>query len=320
MKENTNITIKINDKELIEGEKFIFNELGTYTINTSLEYTYIYPIIKSKSELIENEKSIEIKIEDTEKPVITGVSNKEITVGDTIDLSSGITATDNIDGNLQVTIDGTVDNTKAGEYSIKVIATDKSGNSETATFTVTVKEKPKPKVSVSSQTNKKETGKTGNSATNSNTSNSVVEKRTFTTEELKAEANTAKSTYRSQINAVLNCTNQYRQEKGLPNLVLDETLTTAACMRAVEMAYSGVLAHTRPDGRDFDTVLEEVNVFPYAWGENIAWGQATPEKAAEWWRNSPGHYANMVREFFGKIGIGAFKLNGRFYWVQLFTN
>ena len=324
LQENTKITVEINENELKEREKFTFNALGIYKIKAKLEYVYVYPIVESISKQVENEKTVEINIMDTEKPVITGVANKEITEGDTINLADGITATDDVDGQLEVQIEGTVDNTKAGEYSIKVKATDKSGNTEEATFTVTVKAKPvvKPKTNTNSNKNTNTSTNTNKNSNTSTNNNTTTEKRTFTTEELKAEATKAKSTYRSQINAVLNCTNKYRQEagQGLSNLVLDETLTTAACMRAIEMAYSGVLAHERPDGRDCFTVFDEVNVYPMTCGENIAWGQTTPEKAAEWWRNSPGHYMNMVMPLFGKIGIGAFKLNGRFYWVQLFTD
>lgn len=57
-------------------------------------------------------------------------------------------------------------------------------------------------------------------------------------------------------------------------------------------------------------------------GENIQYGMGghgnTPEKAAVNWRNSPGHYRNMIATGFGTIGVGKYTLNGKTYWVQLF--
>ncbi len=313
LQENTKISIEINGTELNNEEKYTFNELGTYTIKARLQYTYNYPFIKSMSKLIENEKTTEITIQDTEKPVITGVSNKEIIEGNEINLLEGISATDNVDGEIEVKVDGSVDNSKPGEYTIKVTATDKSGNTQEETFTVTVKAKPVVQ---------KPAQNTNNNSNKNNSNNNTVAKREFTREELLAEANIAKNTYRSQINAVLNCTNTYRREAQSKDVQLDEELTTAACMRAIEMAYSGNFSHTRPDGTECFTVLEGFNISGsiYTEAENIAYGQSTPEEATRWWRNSPGHYFNMTMPLFGRIGVGAFRLNGVWYWVQLFTN
>lgn len=320
LKENTKISIEINDKTINKEEMFKFDTLGVYKIKIKLEYTYNYSLIKSISKQIENEKIIEINILDTEKPTISGVSNKEITIGDEINLLDGITAADNVDGDIQVSIEGSVDNTKAGEYNIKVIATDKSGNTQEATFVVTVKEKAKV------QTSTNNSNRTNNNSNNSTTQNSgggntTQTRKEFTKQELLVEANNCKSTYRSLINRVLNSTNTYRQQAGVSNLVLNEELTTAACARAVEMAYSGILSHTRPNGTDCFTILDDINYYSYfTCGENIAWGQTTPESATGWWRNSPGHYANMISSYFKKIGIGVCRLNGGYYWVQLFTD
>lgn len=319
LQQNTKISIEINDNPLNNEEKYTFNELGTYTIKVRLEYTYNYPFINSMTKLIKNEKVTEITIQDTEKPVITGVSNKEIIEGNEINLLEGISATDNVDGEIEVKIEGSVDNTKPGEYTIKVTATDKSGNTQEETFIVTVKQKPV--VQTQTQNNNKKSNN-NNSNNKNNAGNNTVTRREFTREELLAEATTAKATYRSQINAVLNCTNAYRREVQAKDLQLDEELTTAACMRAIEMAYSGIFSHTRPDGTDCFTVLEGFNIYSslYTEAENIAYGQNTPEGAAQTWRNSPGHYFNMTMPLFGRIGIGAFKLNGVYYWVQIFAN
>ena len=293
LSENTNITIQINDRELSTEEKFKFDKLGTYTIKVKLDYTYTYSIINRLTRNIESEKTIEIVIEDKEKPVIKGVTNKEITIGDKINLQDGITATDNADEKVEIKIEGTVDNKKAGKYNIKVIASDKSGNTENATFTVTVKEKTKVTTSTTSN---------GNSKTNGSSTNSA-----------KTAASSSK-----YIADILRLTNQYRAEVGVDALTLDSKLSAAAQKRATELVKTP--SHTRPNGTSCFTVFNEYGIDAWTYGENIAYGQANGTSAAKWWRNSSGHYKNMTKKDYKKIGIGAYYSNGRWYWVQLFTN
>ena len=301
--ENTNITIQINDRELLTEEKFKFDKLGTYTIKVKLDYTYTYSVMNRLTQNIENEKTIEIVIEDQEKPVIKGVTNKEITVGDKINLQDGITATDNVDEKVEIKIEGTVDNKKAGKYNIKVIASDKSGNTENATFTVTVKEKTKVTTSTTSNGNSKTNGSsTDKSKTSGNSTDS---------------AKTAASSQK-YISDILRLTNQYRAEVGVDALTLDSKLSAAAQKRATELVKTP--SHTRPNGTSCFTVFNEYGIDAWTYGENIAYGQANGTSAAKWWRNSSGHYKNMTKKDYKKIGIGAYYSGGRWYWVQLFTD
>lgn len=102
-------------------------------------------------------------------------------------------------------------------------------------------------------------------------------------------------------------------------LTLDMTLCQAATVRAIEMDNTGVFSHTRPDGTDCWSVFKLYGITYRTCGENIAMGQRTPAQVVESWRNSPGHYANMVKAGFGKLGVGMSNSN-RIYWVQMFTN
>ncbi|MFR8737827.1 MAG: CAP domain-containing protein [Eubacterium sp.] len=55
-------------------------------------------------------------------------------------------------------------------------------------------------------------------------------------------------------------------------------------------------------------------------GENIAWGQRSPEEVMNGWMNSSGHRANILNSSFKKIGVAYYVgANGRTYWTQLFT-
>lgn len=150
------------------------------------------------------------------------------------------------------------------------------------------------------------------------------------TSELLPEARNVKSKYTSQINEVLKYVNEYRKEANenavggvtdRKDLVLDSELTVAACARAMEMAYTAKMTHTRPNGSSCFTILNEMGIRYYSSGENIASGQPNAKSVATSWKNSPGHYQNMISPGFGKIGIGVMKLeSGSYYWAQLFTN
>ena len=118
---------------------------------------------------------------------------------------------------------------------------------------------------------------------------------------------------------VVNLVNEERTKAGLSALVLDETLASAAMVRATEIETS--FSHTRPDGRSFSTVLSDMGIQYRRSGENIAWGQQSPEAVMEGWMNSEGHRANILNPNFTKIGVGYRKnAAGRTYWTQLFTS
>lgn len=288
LQKNTNITIQIEEKKLSKEEIFKFEKLGTYIVKVKLEYTYTYSIINFLSKNIENEKTLKIVIEDKEKPIIKGVANKEINVGDNINLQDGITAIDNIDGEVEVKIDGTVDKEKPGDYNIKVIASDKSGNIEEATFIVTVKEKPK--------------------INNNNGYNGESQTNMGSTPTVSAD---------NYIADILRMTNQYRSEVGVNALTLDPQLSEIAQKRATELV--SVQSHTRPNGTNYHTIFEEYGLAIFISGENLAYGQTNGIDAANWWRNSPGHYQTMIYKGYTKIGIGAYYSGGKWYWIQLFT-
>lgn len=57
-----------------------------------------------------------------------------------------------------------------------------------------------------------------------------------------------------------------------------------------------------------------------AGGENIAYGQRSPQEVVTAWMNSPGHRANILSNKFNKLGVGVHEVNGTIYWTQLFTN
>lgn len=117
---------------------------------------------------------------------------------------------------------------------------------------------------------------------------------------------------------VVDLVNAERAKAGLGSLTLDKGIEKAALVRANEIETS--FSHTRPDGRSFSTVLTDNGIRFSGSGENIAWGQATPQDVMNAWMNSDGHRANILNAKFTKIGVG-YRQNsaGRNYWTQLFT-
>ena len=100
--------------------------------------------------------------------------------------------------------------------------------------------------------------------------------------------------------------------------MVDTNVEAAAQVRAKEITQS--FSHTRPNGSQFSTALQEQGASYRGAGENIAWGQKSPEAVMRAWMNSDGHRANILNAKFTKIGVGYYQdVNGTNYWTQLYT-
>lgn len=76
---------------------------------------------------------------DTEPPVLRGVSDKRLSVGESISYRQGVSAHDACDGNVTVLVDSSkVNLKKAGSYPLTYSAVDAAGNRAEKTVTVTV--------------------------------------------------------------------------------------------------------------------------------------------------------------------------------------
>lgn len=135
-----------------------------------------------------NSTDIDIKISVIDAPSINGISDKTVTVGDTVDYLSGITATDgkgtDITGNIEVD-SSKVDINTPGTYQITYKVTDSYGFSTGANCNITVNEKKEEVADNTSDGNdntttsdkgnkkssKKNKGNNSNTASNNNSSN-----------------------------------------------------------------------------------------------------------------------------------------------------
>lgn len=184
---DSNVKVYINNQELNNTYKFI--EVGEYRLKA--ETSQIYKNFLNKEEIIIAEKEATIKVVDTKKPIIEGVTDKEITEGDTIDLKQGITARDEIDGDLEIIIEGEVDTNKVGEYEITVKATDKNNNTTEVTYKVKVNAKTEEVVKSDNLSSSNQSTQTyTNKSSKSTTGKSTNSKKNNTTNKVKNNSTT----------------------------------------------------------------------------------------------------------------------------------
>lgn len=118
---------------------------------------------------------------------------------------------------------------------------------------------------------------------------------------------------------MLELVNEERSKAGVPALVLDDKLCNAAQIRAEEIIEN--YSHTRPDGSNWITVLDEVGISERYAGENIYQSPTSVEEAMYGWMNSEGHRANILNPKFRSLGVGFVHTNTgwEYFWVQNFS-
>ena len=116
---------------------------------------------------------------------------------------------------------------------------------------------------------------------------------------------------------VVKRVNSERSKRGLKTLTMDKRMIKGSMLRAAELAIA--FSHTRPSGRDFNTVCYDSKQGYIMMGENIAAGQTSSKSAMTSWMNSKGHKKNILTSAYTGIGVGAVVVNGVHYWVQNFS-
>ena len=116
---------------------------------------------------------------------------------------------------------------------------------------------------------------------------------------------------------VVKRVNSERSKRGLKALTMDKRMINGSMLRAAELAIA--FSHTRPSGRDFNTVCYDSKQGYIMMGENIAAGQTSSKSAMTSWMNSQEHKENILTSDYIGIGVGAVVVNGVHYWVQNFS-
>ena len=127
----------------------------------------------------------------------------------------------------------------------------------------------------------------------------------------------------------LELINQYRQSKGLPTLVLSDTLAVASKHHSEDMGRYNFFAHNTAKSSYFpagSTPWDRMKLSGYDYpnsfkAENLVAGYETAEQNFRAWRGSPGHDRNMLDGNPKVIGIARVHVPGSkhgWYWTTDF--
>ncbi len=122
----------------------------------------------------------------------------------------------------------------------------------------------------------------------------------------------------SEMQEVVNLTNNERAKAGLQALQIDTKLTQSAQAKSQDMKDKNYFSHTSPTyGSPFDQ-MKSFGVSYKSAAENIAMGQRTAAEVVDGWMNSPGHKANIMNASYTHIGVGL--SDSGYYWTQQFIS
>jgi Uncharacterized protein with SCP/PR1 domains len=116
---------------------------------------------------------------------------------------------------------------------------------------------------------------------------------------------------------VVELVNYERAIRGIPAVRMSQVLLGTADTRVKESARH--FSHVRPGNRAFWTVFTDRRISYGLVGENLAYGQLSPEEVVEAWMGSPPHRATILNPTYTSIGIGFYQTSdGTPFWCQHF--
>jgi uncharacterized YkwD family protein/spore coat assembly protein SafA len=118
---------------------------------------------------------------------------------------------------------------------------------------------------------------------------------------------------------VVKLVNVERSKQGLQPLKENWQLSRVARYKSADMAAKNYFSHTSPTYGSPFRMMESFGIKYSSAGENIAYGQKTPQQVMTAWMNSPGHRSNIMSPSYSQIGVGyATNKSGTPYWTQMF--
>ena len=159
---------------------------------------------------------------------------------------------------------------------------------------------------------------TGNLNQTDNSKQTDSSKQTGSSEQKNSEPDKSTDIITAYMEETVRLVNAERAKNDLAPLAMDSKINAAAQIRAQECIT--LFSHTRPNGKSYYTVLNEMNVSYRSAGENFDQGVTTPGEVVESWMSSPGHRENILGRW-TKIGVGIQPggLTQGYIWVLLFV-
>lgn len=186
-----------------------------------------------------------------------------------------------------------------------------------ATKTPSAKKKtPHAPASARKTTAPKPTATASPSARNTTTTASAAAPKPSSTPSASSTPKTT-GTASGVVARVVALVNAERGKVGCSALTVNTTLSKVAQAHSADMALHQNMSHTGSDG---SSPGDRITGAGYTWstyGENVAYGYATPEQVMAAWMASPGHKANILNCAFKEIGVGLAQPGG--YWTQDFA-
>lgn len=128
---------------------------------------------------------------------------------------------------------------------------------------------------------------------------------TMTEDKVMSYARQYYNEHRNDYKEMLDILNEIRAENGVAPVELDDELSILATARSVELAFTNYhYKHQRPNGDDFSTMLDDNGYTYKAVAENIASGIYDYEHAMKMWKESSGHFTNMIDADMNTVGFG----------------
>lgn len=115
---------------------------------------------------------------------------------------------------------------------------------------------------------------------------------------------------------VIRLVNEIRVQNGLSPLSANWELSRVARFKSQDMRENHYFSHTSPTYGSPFQMMRDFGLSYRSAGENIAYGQRTPQAVVDAWMNSSGHRANILNSSYTQIGVG-YDPNGH-YWTQMF--
>lgn len=113
----------------------------------------------------------------------------------------------------------------------------------------------------------------------------------------------------------LSLINKERASLNKPLLSINANLSQAAYLHSKEMAENNYFAHESLDDTLFSNRIKASGYNYISVAENIAysWGPEDANHVFDMWKNSPGHYANMISNSYEDVGLGIYSKDGLTY-------
>ncbi|PEJ58847.1 hypothetical protein CN692_07685 [Bacillus sp. AFS002410] len=140
-------TINVKSGLTLLGKTTV-NDNGSFIVSIEKQKAGTKLMITSTDQSGNASEANEIVVKDTTKPIIIGVNDTQINIGEVFDGLKGVTAEDSFDGNLTdyIRVFGTIDNSRPNTSTLTYIVSDKSGNKTSLSRKITVIDNIKPKI------------------------------------------------------------------------------------------------------------------------------------------------------------------------------